>query len=221
MFLISALKFKFMKFFSRNILRKKLRFFFKSHSFKGKRVLNIGCGGEFGTLIKNKSNCITLDIDFLKKPEIRADVTGLPFSENCFDYIFFLEVLEHTKNPFDAIREIHRVLKKNGLLIISVPFIFPEHDIPYDYFRFTRYGILELLSGFEIEEFYYRSDFIHTIIILLTRLQNSEYKNDRYLGCIFILFVIIFYPMLFLISKFIRTDFLSSGFFIVAKKEVK
>jgi len=63
-----------------------------------------------------------------------------------YDSAVCFEVLEHVKNPFIAIKEINRILKKDGLLIISVPHMWLIHEAPHDYFRFTKYGLKHILE---------------------------------------------------------------------------
>jgi SAM-dependent methyltransferase len=64
-----------------------------------------------------------------------------------------LEVLEHVPDPFQAVREIHRILKEGGILIVSVPHLSRLHDEPHDYYRYTRHGLRYLLeqNGFDIQ----------------------------------------------------------------------
>ncbi|MCM8783413.1 MAG: class I SAM-dependent methyltransferase [Candidatus Omnitrophica bacterium] len=93
-------------------------------------VLDIGCGdGDYSFGIKKLGFQVTaLDIDdkrFRYKDEIefiKCDITkGLPFSDNSFDYVLFLEVIEHLYNPYFVIQEINRLLKPGGLIILSTP----------------------------------------------------------------------------------------------------
>jgi SAM-dependent methyltransferase len=70
-----------------------------------------------------------------------------------FDYIVCTEVLEHTLRPFDAVREMHRMLRPGGLLFLSVPFNFRIHGPLPDCWRFTEHGLRALLAeSFEILE---------------------------------------------------------------------
>ena len=59
------------------------------------------------------------------------------------------EVLEHTLNPFAAIKEIYRILKPSGVLLLTVPFNFRIHGPLPDCWRFTEHGLRELLEEFE------------------------------------------------------------------------
>lgn len=69
-----------------------------------------------------------------------------------FDYVLCTEVLEHTAQPFDAVKEIYRLLKPGGLLFLSVPLNFRIHGPLPDCWRFTQYGLESLLKEFEIIE---------------------------------------------------------------------
>lgn len=82
-----------------------------------------------------------------------ARVEELPFHACFFDGILSNAVLEHTPYPLRALHEMGRALKRGGLLMIVVPTVWEEHQVPNDYFRFTRYGLERLLeeAGFEIE----------------------------------------------------------------------
>ncbi|AGB42131.1 methyltransferase family protein [Halobacteroides halobius DSM 5150] len=101
-----------------------------------------------------ETNVYTLDIN----PEAEADYTvdicqnsEELIDDNYFDYILCTEVLEHTLNPFSAIKEINRILKPGGLVFITVPFNFRIHGPLPDCWRFTEYGLKELLKKFTIK----------------------------------------------------------------------
>jgi SAM-dependent methyltransferase len=69
-----------------------------------------------------------------------------------FDVVICTEVLEHTLNPFKAVDEIKRVLKKDGVSVISTPYNFRIHGPLPDCWRFTEHGLRELFKEFEIVE---------------------------------------------------------------------
>lgn len=86
------------------------------------------------------------------KPDVFADGAFLPFSEECFDHVVCFEVLEHVHSPARVVGEIYRVLKPGGRAWLSMPFLYPLHDAPYDFQRYTVYGLerdIEL-AGLEI-----------------------------------------------------------------------
>jgi SAM-dependent methyltransferase len=68
-----------------------------------------------------------------------------------FDYVVCTEVLEHTRRPFEAAAELHRVLKPGGLLFLTVPFNFRIHGPLPDCWRFTEHGLREVLHQFHVE----------------------------------------------------------------------
>jgi len=102
-----------------------------------------------------KSIVKVLDIKPLPNVDYVADLcqTNTHIPNESFDYILCTNVLEHTLQPFRAIEEIHRMLKKNGILFLSVPLNFRIHGPLPDCWRFTKYGVSALLNGlFEIIE---------------------------------------------------------------------
>ncbi len=100
-----------------------------------------------------------------KEKFIDADIKKLPFDENTFDSVILTQVLEHIDEPFKALDEIKRVIKKDGILVLSVPFIYQAHATPYDFFRFSEFGLKKLCKdyNFEILEFH-RQGYIGTTI---------------------------------------------------------
>ena len=89
-----------------------------------------------------------------KKPDLYYDGLRLPFEDKSFDTVLNVQVLEHTPEPGLLVREMSRVLKDDGLLILSAPFDFRLHEQPHDYFRYTPHGLRTLCekAGLEIIE---------------------------------------------------------------------
>ena len=69
-----------------------------------------------------------------------------------YDSAICLEVLEHVQNPVQVLAEISRIVKKGGTLVVSVPHLSRLHEEPYDFFRYTKYGLCSLLenAGFHV-----------------------------------------------------------------------
>ena len=94
-------------------------------------------------------NLINIDID--GKPNILADINKLPFKNNTISNFGCFNVLELLQFPKIAVQEIHRVLNKTGYLVGYVPFLYPIHNQPVDYWRFSNKSLHNILSigGFE------------------------------------------------------------------------
>jgi SAM-dependent methyltransferase len=80
--------------------------------------------------------------------DIVADLQDMPeVLDASFGTVLCTQVLEHLPRPWDALAEIGRVLEPDGYLILSVPHLSMLHEVPHDYYRYTRYGITSLLEG--------------------------------------------------------------------------
>ncbi len=129
-----------------------------SNHIKGD-TLDVGCGQKPYEKLFNSSRYIGLELDTIenrknKKADYFYDGTTFPFQNNEFDSVIANEVLEHVFSPSDFLSEIYRVLKPGGMLLITVPFVWDEHEQPHDFARYTSFGLRHLLekSGFEIIE---------------------------------------------------------------------
>lgn len=123
------------------------------------RVLDVGCGtNPYKELFKNISY-VGLEIDTpenRKKSEVDFFYDGktFPFSNHDFDCAISSQVLEHVFEPDDFLKELSRVLKFGGTLLLTVPFIWEEHEQPYDFGRYSSFGLKAILerNGFEVIE---------------------------------------------------------------------
>ena len=105
----------------------------------------LDCGS--GMKDQQFSNLIQLEIEDYPNVDILAYNQRLPFSDDCFDAVLSLDVLEHVNDPMASAAEITRVLKPGGILYIDIPFLQAEHGFPNHYFNATRQGIRELFRG--------------------------------------------------------------------------
>ncbi|MFC5195458.1 class I SAM-dependent methyltransferase [Bizionia hallyeonensis] len=130
--------------------------------FKG-RLLDVGCGEMpyKNTVLENKTinEYVGIDIksDIYQKnsqPDLYWDGQSLPIENNKFDCALLIEVLEHVPKPEIVLKEICRVLHKDGYLAITVPFLWNLHDVPNDEYRYTPFALKRILedSGFEVVE---------------------------------------------------------------------
>lgn len=119
------------------------------------RLLDIGPSKLYESAKDYFHQCqiLTLDIDPTSEADYIADLTedtSHIIPEDYFDFVVCTEVLEHTTNPFNAVREIRRILKKGGKVIVSTPFDFQVHDPRPDCWRFTEDGLRVLFQDFNI-----------------------------------------------------------------------
>lgn len=119
-------------------------------------VLDVGCGNKpYEEIFTDKSKTYT-GCDVVQSDKHKVDVicpaTELKFEDNSFETVFSTQVIEHVSDPFKMLSEINRVLKVNGCLILSAPFSWELHEEPYDFYRYTKYGLLAMLeqSGFQV-----------------------------------------------------------------------
>lgn len=191
--------------------------------FAGASVLNIGAGGDFGKALmqhaaRQKFQVISLDIDAQRRPDFVGDICSYDFKELRFDIVVMAETLEHIHSPHLALENVHRILKDGGRLILTTPFIFPIHDRPHDYYRYTRYGLEYLLRHFRDVSVRERNSWTEAIDLLSVRLIMDKNRLARALAPIFVLLAYIKWPISFLLSRLIRTDFITSGYVVTARK---
>jgi SAM-dependent methyltransferase len=123
------------------------------------KVLDIGCGRQPLRAFLD-ADCEYIGLDYPQtgepyetRPGIHGDAQSLPFPDGTFDTVVCLEVLEHVLNPDAALNEARRVLKPEGHLLLSTPFLYPIHDAPSDFRRWTAHGLEAMAqsSGLQVE----------------------------------------------------------------------
>jgi len=196
---------RFSKLHSRKNLYKFLTQAIKKLPLQNKRIINIGSGGQIKELlIKHNIRFKELDIDKKRKPDYVCSVEDMPiFKDNSIDIFFCMEVLEHVKNPFKAVQEMERALAFGGIIIGSTPFMMPIHDEPYDFYRYTKYGIKNLFKSFKKIRLIERNSYIESIYVILLRLMNIGTIKQRVIG-------ILLYPIIFLTLLFASSLYLVS-----------
>ena len=125
---------------------------------RGGALLDLGCGAKPYKGLFCVDEYIGVDVLVSGHDHNRSDVDcfydgiSLPFESKSFDHVFSSEVLEHVFEPDIVLAEVRRVLKSGGILAMTTPFIWGEHEEPYDCARFTSFGIVSLLerAGFEV-----------------------------------------------------------------------
>ncbi len=111
-------------------------------------LLDMGCGNVplYG-FYKDHINSVTcIDWENSAHQQIHVDVfcdlnMDIPFKDEKFDSIICSDVLEHLQDAAKAISEMHRILKKDGVALINIPFMYGLHEEPYDFARYTKHQI--------------------------------------------------------------------------------
>lgn len=128
-------------------------------TYLGGHLVDLGCGNvPFYLWYKDYVQQVTC-VDWpstlhrQRHIDIFADLNQeLPLGSDSVNCVLLTSVLEHIHNPHLLLREINRILTKDGHLILSVPFFYHLHEQPFDYYRYTPHGLkfLAQQSGFEI-----------------------------------------------------------------------
>lgn len=134
----------------------------KASSMVSGKILDVGCGQKpYQNLFAKKTSYIGMDVEISGHDHENEDVDvfydgeNFPFQDRTFDSVICNQVLEHVSSPNKILSEMNRVLSSDGILLLSVPFIADEHEQPYDFFRYTIFGIKNLLekNGFKILQY--------------------------------------------------------------------
>ncbi len=121
------------------------RFLKKYVNNKNCIAVNLGSGNS-----NISEEILNIDVIPYKNIDICCNIGNLPFVGNSIDVVMVVAVLEHVPSPEKVVKEIHRVLKKNGVVYALVPFIVGYHASPFDYSRRTYSGVKELFKDFTI-----------------------------------------------------------------------
>ena len=120
-------------------------------------TLDAGSGGfnRYGGLFKKMTKYVSLDIKSECKPDIVGPVDNIPLGDNSVDSIICTQVIGDVVNPDKVIKEFYRVVRPGGTVLLSESFMNEIHGEPFDYWRFTNYGMKHLFetNGFTILKF--------------------------------------------------------------------
>jgi SAM-dependent methyltransferase len=165
-------------------------------------ILDFGCGSKpYENLFINSDEYIGCDIEDSGHSHHDSNIDyffdgkTLPFDDDRFDSVVSFEVFEHVFNLHEILKEINRVTKTSGTLLISFPFAYGEHEVPYDYARYTSFGMSHILKehGFEVIEYKKTTTHFLTIYQLFVSylVQNIAPNNKFY----YIFQIMIIFPL--------------------------
>lgn len=116
-------------------------------------VLDVGCGHQpyRSTLLDGTGATAYIGLDLkptiYTAPDLVWDGVRAPVRDGGVDAAVATEVFEHVPDPAPVLQEIHRALVPGGTLFLTVPFLWPLHDVPYDEYRYTPFALERLLRG--------------------------------------------------------------------------
>lgn len=150
---------------------------FASSLTPGSRVLDAGAGKQ--AYRHHFAHCVYEAADFEKvdKPYARStyvcDLAAIPVEDGRFDAILFTQVMEHLPDPWAVTRELARVLKPGGALLYTGPLWYEEHEQPYDFYRYTQFGIRKVLgqAGLEVTELRWMDGYLASVAHQLKRMR--------------------------------------------------
>jgi SAM-dependent methyltransferase len=148
-------------------------------SDKSFRVLDAGAGNapyrkhfkhvtyetaDFGEVDKKYS-----DLNYVCRLE------ELPMADNTYDLVLCNQVLEHIPDPVVVLKEISRVMKSSGQAWVSAPLFYEEHEVPYDFYRYTQYAWQRMAAeaGFTVESLEWLEGYYGTISYQLMTASNE------------------------------------------------
>lgn len=157
-------------------MKKPDSFFVKKIHQLAKKAVIVDIGGghpfqrelaEFKPLFNNKL-FFTIDYAPTFKPTIVGDAQILPLKNKSVDALICHSVLEHVPKPWEAVNEMHRILKPGGKAFVYAPFLFVYHAGPNfkDYYRFSIDAWKELFKDFKKIEIHPARGYIETILKL-------------------------------------------------------
>ncbi len=175
----------------------------KLRDLRNATILDVGSGDACYKTVFHQSNIFyALDYPATNKkyrvrPNVFADARYLPVADESLDVVLLFEVLEHVEAPEKVLNEIWRVLRFGGEFYMSVPFIYPIHDAPNDYWRFTVYGVKTVLKrhGFDVVDIVAHGNTLvvglQMINLALLELCRDSFEYSKFMG---LLCVLLTYP---------------------------
>jgi SAM-dependent methyltransferase len=165
-------------------------------------LLDFGCGTKpYKALFVNVNEYIGIDYkmegrnDDYSAVDQFYDGKVIPFENKRFDSLLCTEVLEHVFNIEEVLKEFNRVLKMNGKALITTPFMWEEHEMPYDFARYTTPALLFIYqkNGFKINDNFKTGNYIEVIFQFCLNYVKNILPSNKYIRQVFLVPFIIFF----------------------------
>jgi ubiquinone/menaquinone biosynthesis C-methylase UbiE len=161
-----------------------------------------------------------------KRIDIVSDITEIPVKSRSYDVILCVEVFEHIPNPYDALKEFSRILKKGGTLLLTAPRSSLTHYSPYYYFSgFSEQFYIAALPqyGFNIEKIYTYGNYFDSLALELLRVPIICFRSRNLINIALLILYPLAIPVFFLLRFFAilmpkSKELLSFGHCIRARK---
>jgi glycosyltransferase involved in cell wall biosynthesis/SAM-dependent methyltransferase len=118
-------------------------------------VLNLSAGGTS----ERFANVVEAEASVFRHTDVLVDAHRLPFRDGVFDSAIVMNAFEHYRDPKKVARELYRVLKPGGRLLVRTAFLQPLHEKPWHFYNCTRYGLEEWFRDFETEKLHVSENF--------------------------------------------------------------
>jgi SAM-dependent methyltransferase len=129
-------------------VRKPLLDWLEAQDVRGLRVLDVGCGDRpYEELLSGAAEIVGFDVPGNPHADLHGSIDAIPVEEASFDVVLCLQVLEHVPDPAAAVRELRRVVKPGGRVLLSTHGIYPFHPNPDDLWRWTHDGLERLFRA--------------------------------------------------------------------------
>ncbi len=189
-------------------------------------VVDLGCGtAPYKTdILAHADEYVGVDWDQSLhdiKPDVIADLSKeFPFEDEFADTLISFQVLEHLPTPQLYLNECHRILKPGGVLLLSVPFQWRIHEAPFDYFRYTRYGLEYMCreAGFNAPSIMELGKFWYTWLLKINYFTATKFAPGP-MKYLFAPFWFINQMLALLLDRLITSKQEAGAYFTVVRKE--
>lgn len=151
-------------------------------------VLDAGAGSQIYASIFARQSYESADFEqvdkYYKPSTYVCDLSKIPVEDNRFDAVVFTQVLEHLPEPQVVLAELNRVLKPGGRMFLSAPLFYQEHEQPYDFYRYTQFGLKYMLerNGFKILEMRWLEGYMATVSHQLRYMMRNVPRSPKAYG---------------------------------------
>lgn len=216
------------------LIRKSIRRAIKknAHLLEGS-LLDFGCGTKpYKIFFVNSEDYIGVDYKIegreerQKEVDVFYDGKRIPFENQKFDSILCTEVLEHVFNIDELLAEFNRVLKINGKVIITTPFMWEEHEMPYDFARYTTPALQHLYSkhGFNVVDSFKTGNYIEVICQFNINYFKNIFPENKIIKQVLMLPIIFLFNFLGVVLSFLlpkeKTAYFNNVFLLEKKSEI-